>query len=86
MSALRRARSIQYSREDQMIYANAIVDVINEPDGVKLGLYRVEVWGREPHDYTRVYSISAKDDNMAAREGLDAFVKEISELLDSQKD
>lgn len=66
-----------------MILANAIVDVLSAPPahGQGLGKFRVEVWGKEPHDYVRVYEIAAKDDNMAAREGLDKFVEEISALI-----
>jgi len=66
-----------------MIFANAIVDVLSAPPahGQGLGKFRVEVWGKEPHDYVRVYEIAAKDDNMAAREGLDKFVEEISALI-----
>lgn len=69
-----------------MIYANAVVDVIDAPPahGVGLGKFRVEVWGREPHDFVRTYEISAKDDNMAAREGLDRFVLEIGKLVSEQ--
>lgn len=66
-----------------MIYANAIVDVLQEPpdDGRGLGRFRVEVWGRDPHDYVRVYEIAAKNDSIAAREGLDRFVDEIGRLI-----
>ena len=66
-----------------MIYANAIVDVIDAPPphGHGLGLFKVTVWGKEPNDYVRTYEIQGKDDSMAAREGLDRFVKEIGELL-----
>lgn len=66
-----------------MIFANAIVDVI-EPapaHGQGVGRFRVEVWGKPPHDYTRVYEISAKSDSIAARTGLDRFVDEIGRLL-----
>ena len=67
-----------------MIYCSAVVDVIDAPPahGQGLGKFRVEVWGRQPHDYVRIYEISAKDDNLAAREGLDRFVDEISKLLE----
>lgn len=70
-----------------MIYANAVVDVIDAPPphGHGLGKFRVEVWGKKPHDYVRVYEISTKDDNMAAREGLERFVEEISRLLEGEK-
>ena len=69
-----------------MIYANAVVDVIDAPPahGQGLGLFKVTVWGKEPHDYVRVYEIQGKDDNMAAREGIERFVNEISSLLESR--
>jgi len=70
-----------------MIYCSATVDVIDAPPahGQGLGKFRVEVWGREPHDYVRIYEISAKDDNLAAREGLDRFVDEIEKLISSKE-
>lgn len=70
-----------------MIQANAIVDVITQPPsgGKKMGVFRVEVWGRSPHDYVRIYEIRARDDNMAAREGLDRFCTEIEKLLKQQE-
>ena len=66
-----------------MILANAVVDVIDAPPahGQGLGLFKVEVWGKNPHDYVRIYEIRAKDDNLAAREGLDRFVEEIEKLI-----
>lgn len=64
-----------------MILANAIVDVERDPTDRSLGVYRVEVWGREPHDYVRVYTIEAKSDTLAAQEGLRRFDEEISALL-----
>lgn len=63
------------------ILANAIVDVDKAPTERGLGQYRVEVWGREPHDYTRAYTIHAKSDNLAAQEGLRRFVEEIEALI-----
>ena len=66
------------------ILANATVDVDLSPTPVRLGRFRVEVWGKEPHDYVRVYEIQAKDDNMAAREGLERFVDEITRLLEGR--
>lgn len=63
------------------VYANAIVDVEKEPTERGLGQFRVEVWGREPHDYTRAYTIQAKSDNLAAQEGLRRFVEEIEALI-----
>lgn len=69
-----------------MIHANAIVDMITPAaaNGGKLALFRVEVWGRDPHDYVRIYEIWAQDDNIAAREGLDRFCNEIEGLLREQ--
>lgn len=69
-----------------MIFANAIVDVIHQasPVSKELSRFRVEVWGKAPHDYVRVYEIAARDDNMAAREGLDRFVEEITKLIEDK--
>lgn len=63
------------------ILANATVDVDLEPTPVRLGRFRVEVFGREPHDYVRIYTIQAASDTLAAQEGLRRFVEEIEELL-----
>ena len=49
-----------------------------------LGKFKVEVWGKEPNDYVRIYEITARDDNMAAREGLDRFVEEITKLIEDK--
>gem|GEM_PF-1162139 len=72
----------------QRVDASAVVDVLFQaaPASDELSRFRVEVWGREPHDYVRVYEIAAKDDNMAAREGLDRFIQEIGDLLEKQGD
>jgi len=71
----------------RQILASAVVDVIREapPASKELSIYRVEAWGKEPHDYVRVYEIAARDANMAAREGLDRFTEEIGDLLDKQE-
>ena len=63
------------------ILARAIVDVVREPGQVGMGMFRVEVWGEEPHDYVRHYDIAAKSDTMAAQEGLKRFVEDIEQLL-----
>lgn len=65
----------------ERILANAIVDVEDEPSPKGLGKYRVEVWGKEPHDYVRVYTLRARSDTMAAQEGLRLFVEDIERLL-----
>ncbi len=61
------------------VLARAIVDVIREAK-VGMNIYRVEVWGEEPHDYVRIYEIQEKSDNMAAQEGLRRFEEEFSSL------
>lgn len=65
----------------QRILAKAIVDVETEAAPGRLGKYRVEVWGEEPHDYVRVYTLQARSDTMAAQEGLRLFVEDIERLL-----
>jgi hypothetical protein len=71
-----------------MIQASAIVDVLQDPPphGKGMGRFRVEVWGKEPNDYVRVYEIAAKDDNKAAREGLDRFVEDIGKLISAESE
>lgn len=63
----------------QRVLCNAIVDVEQPPskDGKGLGRFRVEVWGRDPHDYVRIYQIQAASDTLAAQEGLRRFVDEM---------
>ena len=62
------------------VLANAIVDVITPATPINLGNFRVEVWGKEPYDYVRVYEIQSKNDTLAAQEGIRRFVEEM-ELL-----
>lgn len=68
------------------VFCNATVDVIDAPPahGKGLGKFKVTVFGREPHDYVRIYEIQAKEDNIAAREGLDRFVEEITKLIEDK--
>ncbi len=63
------------------ILASATVDVVRPSTPKGLGMFRVEVWGKEPHDYVRTYDIQAKSDNMAAHEGMRRFREEIADLL-----
>jgi hypothetical protein len=49
-----------------------------------MGAFKVEVWGKEPHDYVRVYTINAASDTLAAQEGLRRFSEEISLLLSKE--
>ena len=62
------------------ILASAIVDVIEPATPQKRGLCRVEVWGKEPYDYTRLYEIKAKSVTIAAQEGIRRFVAEMEQL------
>jgi hypothetical protein len=64
-----------------MIPASAVIEVLRRPSPVELGQYKVEVWGREPHDYVRVYTVEAKSDSLAAQDALRQFDEEISALL-----
>lgn len=68
----------------QRVLCNAFVDVIRKPEKGDPGVFRVEVWGRPPYEYTRFYQIDAKDDNMAAQEGIRLFVEEMEELFVSK--
>jgi hypothetical protein len=63
-----------------MVLASAVVDVIRSATPFSLGLYKVEVWGKEPHDYVRIYEIQARSDDAAAREGIERFVQEMEAL------
>lgn len=62
------------------VYASATVDVVKEATPKGLGTFRVEVWGREPYDYVRIYEIQAKSDTIAAQEGIRRFVAEFEEM------
>ena len=60
-----------------MVLASAIVDVTRSATPLSLGHYKVEVWGKEPHDYVRVYEIQTGSEDAAAREGIERFVQEM---------
>jgi len=62
------------------VLASAIVDAIKPATPQSLGNFRVEVWGKEPYDYVRVYEIMAKNDTLAAQEGIRRFVAEMERL------
>lgn len=59
------------------VLASAKVDAIHAPTPIKPGLFYVEVWGVAPHDYVRTYEIQAKNDTVAAQEGIRRFVFEM---------
>lgn len=62
------------------VLASAIVDVIRPSTPQRIGSFRVEVWGKEPYDYVRIYEIMAKSDTIAAQEGIRRFVAEMEQL------
>jgi hypothetical protein len=62
------------------VLASAVVDVIKPSTPVMLGRFKVEVWGKAPHDYVRHYEIIAKNDTIAAQEGIRRFVDEMEKL------
>lgn len=62
------------------VLASAVVDVIKPSTPKTIGHFRVEVWGKAPYDYVRVYEIMAKIDTIAAQEGIRRFVAEMEKL------
>ena len=60
------------------VLCDAVVDLISRVQ--RPYLFRVTVTGLPPHVATRVYHISAKNDNSAAMKGLSLFVKEMERL------
>jgi hypothetical protein len=64
--------------EGVVVFCQAIVDLV-KPVSVLGGdaEYKVEVWGKEPHDFRRVYAIHATSDTIAAQEGIRRFVHEM---------
>ena len=62
------------------VLASAIVEVIKPNTPVRIGNFKVEVWGQAPYDYVRHYEIMAQSDTMAAQEGIRRFVEEMEAL------
>ena len=62
------------------VLAQAVLDVIRAPTPTTVGSFKVEVWGKPPHDYVRHYEIQAKSDTLAAQEGIRRFVEEMEQL------
>jgi hypothetical protein len=62
------------------VLASAIVDVITPNTPVRIGNFKVEVWGQSPYDYVRHYEIMAQSDTIAAQEGIQRFVAEMEAL------
>ena len=69
----------------QQVLANAVVDVIKPSTPVRIGNFKVEVWGQSPYDYVRTYEIMAKSDTLAAQDGIQLFVQEM-EAMDLSKE
>jgi hypothetical protein len=67
------------------VLASAVVDVLKPATPQILGRFKVEVWGKSPYDYVRHYEIMAKNDTIAAQEGIRRFVAEM-EALDLTKE
>jgi hypothetical protein len=62
------------------VLANAVVDVIKPATPQRIGHFKVEVWGRDPYDYVRIYEIMAKNETSAAQQGIARFVDEMEKL------
>jgi hypothetical protein len=62
------------------VLASAVVDVITPNTPRRIGNFRVEVWGQNPHDYVRHYEIMAQSDTVAAQQGIARFVAEMEAL------
>jgi hypothetical protein len=62
------------------VLASATVDTITPNTPVRIGNFRVEVWGQDPYDYVRHYEIMAQSDTVAAQEGIRRFVDEMEAL------
>jgi hypothetical protein len=60
------------------VNASCIVDDLGQKQ------FEVHVWGEAPFDHERTYTLSAKDDNSAAKEGLHLFCEEMECLRDAE--
>ena len=63
-----------------MVLASATVDILLPATPIKQGEFKVTVWGQEPYDQTRIYEITAKNDTVAAQQGIQRFVNEMEPL------
>ena len=63
-----------------MVLASATVDILLPATPKKLGEFKVTVWGQPPYDQTRIYEITAKNDTVAAQQGIQRFVDEMEPL------
>lgn len=67
--------------ETRMILCKAFVETLRPATPHRLGEFEVVVMGEDPHDYMRTYRLTAKDDSIAARTGIDRFIDEITALV-----
>ena len=51
-----------------------------------LGPYKVEVWGENPHDYVRTYTIKHRSPEDAASEAIQLFTQDIQKLIGNPPD
>ena len=65
-----------------MILCSATVDLVRAGVARELSTYRVEVTGKAPHDYVRIYTISARTEDLAAKEGLKRFGEDVAPLIE----
>tara|TARA_R110000868_G_scaffold102492_4_gene282184 strand:+ start:4099 stop:4305 length:207 start_codon:yes stop_codon:yes gene_type:complete len=56
---------------DNRIKASCTVDDLGNMQ------YEVNVWGENPFDHERAYTLKATSDNLAAQEGIRLFVEEM---------
>ena len=67
------------------VLASAVVDVLKPSTPVRIGNFKVEVWGQPPYDFVQTYEIMAKSDTVAAQEGIRRFVSEMEALNTSKE-
>ena len=65
------------------ILASATVDMVKTGP---MPTWDVSVWGREPFDHRRNYTIKRKTDTEAAQEGIRQFVEEMENLWEAQNE
>lgn len=62
------------------IFANATVDVLVPSNPKQNGQFKVNVWGKEPYNYTFDYIFTAKNDTQAAQQGIQKFITDVEQL------
>lgn len=64
------------------VLATATADLLR--DG-PIPLWEITVTGVAPHDHRRVYQLEQKTDTLAAQEGIELFIAEMSNLTDADE-